>query len=104
MDKEKETMDLVNDLNLILTHIRKNGGSFLTFIKVKFKLDEENTSPGFMCLDNLDITEILESFVTFLEFIKMSLKNSECNCEDCQKARIILNNIVDNIKIEKRQR
>jgi hypothetical protein len=94
---KKESLDILNDLNLVFKYLNSNDGKYLCFIKTTL-VDNENEKvfEGFTGIYNLVPSEILEVHNAFLLYIEKSI--SKCQCEKCIAASKELKNILDKFK------
>lgn len=91
MDKEK--LETVKDLNLILKHLDKIGSKYICFSDVF----TDTGGKGFVCMGNLDLCQVLNVFMVFIVYIKNQLEIDKCDCTDCTHSREILKKLIKNL-------
>jgi hypothetical protein len=93
---KKESLEIIDDLNLIFEHLNKCDGKYLSFIKTTV-LDDSNKKifEGFSVIDNLVASEIVEICDVFMKYIKASIAKNECKCKQCQEAIKILKGVLN---------
>ena len=90
-----ESKKLLEDLNLILSHLSNNGGKFLNMIKSRKKDKNGNIKNGFIQAHNLNEYELMGVFIGIIKLINYSTKKDICSCEKCKEAKQALKIILE---------
>ena len=93
----KESVNILNDLNLIFEHMNKNGGKYLAFLGAAIVKDGD-TFPAYTVIDNLTPEEALEITYVFIAYLKENSSDSKCDCDKCKKAKLTLSKIIKSVE------
>lgn len=90
----KKSLDILNDINLLLQHLNKNDGKYVCFIKTTV-MNNENIKIGYLAIENLKLFEVLEVYTSFTNYIKRKIEMETCSYNNCRTAKEKLMKIIE---------